>query len=140
MSRKTKPGLPDVGVVHEVIGLADALAAAERQSHAPEVLRGSWLPERTALFDFLSRLPDVRMAELHALYWLGDRPSSTARAYDPLFQHALTNLDDGAYYLRMKPLADGLRRGLEKLGLDAGPSVNLRVSHGVSTNSRSVNA
>jgi hypothetical protein len=79
------------------------------------------LPERVELYDYLSQLPDVRMAELHALYWLGGRPSSTARAYDSLYQHALNNLDHGASYLSAKPLGDGLRRGLAKLGLPPAP-------------------
>ena len=83
MSRKTRPGLPDAGVVHEVLRLADAVAAAERRPRPTAALPGPWLPERVALFDYLSRLPDVRMAELHALYWLGGRPSSTREATIP---------------------------------------------------------
>jgi hypothetical protein len=117
MSRKTRPGLPDVDVVHEVIRLGDALLAAERRSTSTDVLRWFQLPERIALFDYLSRLPDVRMAELHAVFWLGNQLSSTARAYESLYQHALNNLDNGASYLSAKPLRDGLRRGLAKLGL-----------------------
>ena len=116
MSRKTKPGLPDVDVVHEVIRLDDALLAAERRSNATEVLHGPWLPERVELYDYLSQLPDVRMAELHAVFWLGNQISRTAWAYDALYQHAMNNLDHGASYLSAKPLGDGLRRGLAKLG------------------------
>jgi hypothetical protein len=115
MSRKTRPGLPDIDVVHEVIRLADALAAAELRSGPAEALHTPRLPEHIALFDYLSQLPDMRMAELHALYWLGGRPSSAARAYYSLYQHALDNLDHGAAYLSAKPLSDALRRGLAKL-------------------------
>jgi Protein of unknown function (DUF3775) len=118
MSRMTnKPGLPDLDVVHEVIRLDDLLVAASRRWGPGGSLRGSWLPERTALFEYLAGLPDVRMAELHALFWLGNRPSSTARAYDPLYQHAMNNLDHGASYLTGRPLGSHLRRGLAKLGL-----------------------
>jgi Protein of unknown function (DUF3775) len=116
MSRKTAPGLPDVDVVLEVIRLADDLAAAERRWKPTGPLTESWLPERNALFDQLSRLPDERMTELHALYWLG-QSSSTAKGYASLYQYALRNLDHGASYLSAKPLADGLRRGLETLGV-----------------------
>jgi hypothetical protein len=118
MSRTTnKPGLPDLDVVHEVIRLDDALLAAMRRSGPGGSLRGDWSPERTALFDYLSALPDVRMAELHALFWLGCRPSSTPRAYEWLYEHALENLDHGAGYLTGRPLEEDLRRGLAKLGL-----------------------
>jgi Protein of unknown function (DUF3775) len=123
MSRKTKPGLPDVAVAHQAIRLADALAAARRRSTTAEDLAGPRLPEYVALLEHLSRLQDDRdrMAQLHALFWLGSRPSSTARAYDALYQHALANLDLGASYLVAKPLGDALRRGLEKLGRPADP-------------------
>jgi hypothetical protein len=127
MSRKTRPGLSDLDVANKVIRLDDAIVAAERRPHSHGDSPGSWspqpgLPERTALFDYLSRLPDVRMAELHALFWLGNRPSSTARAYDPLYQHALNNLDHGAAKLTGRPLGPDLQRGPAKLGLPTGPT------------------
>jgi hypothetical protein len=123
MSRKMKKrGLPDLDVAYEAIRLDDLLVAASRRSGPGGSLRGSWLPERTAMFEYLAGLPDVRMAELHALFWLGNRPSSTARAYDSLYQHALNNLDHGAAYLTGRPLGPDLRRGLAKLSLPTEPT------------------
>jgi hypothetical protein len=84
MSRKTSPGPPDLAVVHEVIRLDDALVAAERSPHPKEELRGSCLPEREALFAYLWGLPDVRMVELHALYWLGNQFSATEGVRHPV--------------------------------------------------------
>jgi hypothetical protein len=117
MSRKTNPGIPALEVVYEVIRLDDALVAAERRSNSTECLPEPWLPERAALFDFLSRQPDIRMTELHECYWLGRRLTGTAQNYEDLYQQALTNLDHGVSYLMGKNLGDGLRRGLAKLGL-----------------------
>ncbi len=108
MSRKMKPVLPDVDVVHDVIRLADALVAAERRSTTAWDLPRPGLPEYVALFDYLTQLPDVRMTELHALFWTGVQLSSTARAFDSFYQHALRNLDHGAAYLAARPLGKAL--------------------------------
>jgi Protein of unknown function (DUF3775) len=122
MSRTTKLGLSDLNVVQEVIRLDDALIVAEQRSNTDEYSPEAWSPEacspeRTALFEYLSGLSDVRMAELHALYWLGNRLSGSPRTYDTLYELAMNNLDHGASYLSGKPLAERLRRGLAKLGL-----------------------
>lgn len=121
MSRNSKPGPPHVGVVHEVIALADALVAAERRSTTAWDLPRPGLPEYVALFDYLMQLPDARMTELLALFWTGIQLSSTARAYDSFDRHALRNLDHGAAYLAAKPLGQALRRGLTVLGLPPAP-------------------
>lgn len=127
------PPIPDLATVAEVIRLAEA-AAAERYDQRPAdypMYRGDDLdllfrpePARDALLAHLGGLPEETVAGLYALYRLGDRPWTTpagaTRRYRYSYDLAMEPMHRryGATDLAAKgPLASGLRRGLDQLGL-----------------------
>jgi hypothetical protein len=120
--------LPDSEMLNDVIRLCDAVDAVRARQSAS---RGCYCPaddacepepcEMTDLREYLRRLSDDHQARVHAVYWLGRAPDRDAEQYDRLYRHALaTDLDDGgAAYLTTKAnLSEGLKCGLQKLGLD----------------------
>ena len=81
-------------------------------------------PKWHALVDYLRELPEETVAGLYATYRCGDYPSLTASEamdrYRGHFELAMEPMhrEHGATDLAAKgPLAAGLRRGLENLGL-----------------------
>jgi hypothetical protein len=122
----TVPNLiPDLRILGNVIRLFDAVATARaRQPASPGCYcpaDDSLEPEPSEITD-LRALPDDHQAQVHAVYWLGRERDGDAEQYDRLYQHALrTDLGDGgAAYLAAKAnLGDGLRCGLQRLGLVA---------------------
>ena len=139
MKRKseTNPPIPDLAIVREVIRLADNYAAARNARNAahPErrVISGSSQleqePERWELVEYLRPLSPECLAGLYALYRVGERRSGTPRSYANHY-HSVYSLaiqphhrESAAADLAAKaPLADWLRRGIQHLGLDAGPA------------------
>jgi hypothetical protein len=145
------PPIPDRSIIADVIGLADA-SEAERHAGRPAedpMYRDDDLeyslpprPRREALVAHLLSLEAETVAALYAIYRCGDYPSPTANEamdrYRGHFELAMEPMhrEHGAADLAAKgPLADGLRRGLEYLGLASGrvrpqPDRNLQpVSH-----------
>jgi hypothetical protein len=128
--------LSDLGieVVAEAIRRSEQIAAIERGHPAPRPVAwcadelDNWpsAPDRllAEFRQFLEGLSDERLAELHAIYWLGRDGTGRAECYPSLLRYARDHLEHGASYLMSKPLANGLRRGRELLGLgvDTGPT------------------
>jgi hypothetical protein len=130
----TLPAIPDLEIVAEVIRLADECEAERRAQRPPEQpMYGDddldrYLRPRQkwhALVDYLRRLPE-ETAGLYAIFRCGDYPSPTASEamdrYRDHFELAMEPMHrkHGAADLAAKgPLADGLRRGLENLGLSS---------------------
>ncbi len=128
MSRMTVTiPLPDSRILHDVLRLCDCVDAVRaRQPAGP----GGYCPaddtidreprEIADLRDHLRVLPDDHQAQIHAIYWIGRDLKAGADQYAQLHRYALvTDLgDSGAAYLAGKVnLGDGLRCGLQKLGL-----------------------
>jgi hypothetical protein len=119
--------------VSEVIRLAAACAAERYEQRPPEypTYRADALddllqpmPARDALFGFVRRQPDEVVSGLYAIYRVGDfAHDDTAAAMDrycDCFELAMQPIHrpHGAADLVAKaPLAEGLRRGMEQLGL-----------------------
>jgi hypothetical protein len=132
----SRPPTPSASVVLETIHLADAYLAARvaRYGTGLRVVDPSGvgsierLPEWNVLFRYLKSLSDECLAGLYALYRLGEGVSGSARdhveRYSSVYLNAIRpcHREHAAYDLAAKgPLAHGLRRGLERLGLGAGP-------------------
>jgi hypothetical protein len=130
----TMPPIPDLAIVARVVRLAEE-CEAERHVRRPaehpmygdddldRYLRPR--PKWNALVDYLRRLPE-ETAGLYAIFRCGDYPSPTASEamdrYRDHFELAMEPMHrkHGAADLAAKgPLADGLRRGLENLGLSS---------------------
>ena len=137
MDSMLPPPIPDLAIVEEVIRLDDDHAAARRARRPAgfpaygaddiDQFLGP-IPERDALLEYLARLPDETLAGLYGLHRVCDLPTMTAteamERYRVYFE--LANLPifrpHGAIDLVAKgQLADGLRRGLEQLGLATDP-------------------
>ena len=116
--------------VHEVITLAESAAI---ESHSAEVTLeeqtsdptdvGVPFPEgwdrqprsdRKRLVEYLRGLPEVEMAELVALMWLGRAVDATAADFASFAEKAQREAHP-AGYLAGKPLTQYLRNGLRKL-------------------------
>ena len=129
--------IPDPSIIAEVIRLAEE-SEDERHARQPPEHAMSLAddlerylqprPRWRALLDYLTRLPDEAVAGWYSIYRLGDRPRSLGRAaarrylnsYDIAIQPI--HSEHGAADLAAKgPLADGLRNGLEGLGLELEP-------------------
>ena len=148
MGTESLPPISDLSIIAEVMVLADA-CEAERRGQRPTEFRGDDLdwylqprPRRDALVAHLLSLEAETVAALYAIFRCGDYPSPTASEamdrYRGHFEVAMEpmHLKHGPADLSAKgPLADGLRRGLEHLGLASGrlrpqPDRNLQsVSH-----------
>jgi hypothetical protein len=148
MGTESLPPISDLSIIAEVMVLADA-CEAERHAKRPTEYRGDDLdwylqprPRRDALVAHLLSLEAETVAALYSIYRCGDYPSPTAsEAMDRYRGHLDLAMEPmhrehGAADLAAKgPLADGLRRGLEYLGLASGrlrsqPDRNLQpVSH-----------
>lgn len=127
MHSQLLPPIPAPAIVAEVVRLAEA-AEAERHEQWPlfrldPAFRPT--PAQDAFLALLRGLPDETVAGLYGLYRLGDRPYPTPAGalerYRCSFEVALRPLNrrHGAKDLAAKgPLAHGLRRGLERLGLE----------------------
>ena len=132
MGTVSLPPIPELEIVAEVIRLADE-CEAERQAQRPpehpmygdDDLDRYLRPRQKwhALVDYLRRLPE-ETAGLYAIYRCGDYPSPIASEamdrYRGHFELAMQPMhrEHGATDLAAKgPLAAGLRRGLENLGL-----------------------
>ena len=128
MSRMTVTiPLPDSRILHDVLRLCDCVDAVRaRQPAGPRC----YCPaddtldreprEIADLREHLRVLPDDHQAQIHAIYWIGRDLKAGSEQYPQLHGYALgTDLGAcGAAYLAAKAnLGDGLRRGLEKLGL-----------------------
>jgi hypothetical protein len=128
------PPIPDLSIIADVIGLADA-CEAERHARPPaedpmyhDDDLDRYLRPRLrwrALIDYLRRLPEETVAGLYALYRLGDLARSNAceatERYRYSFDLAMEPIHrpHGAADLAAKgPLAHGLRDGLRNLGLE----------------------
>jgi hypothetical protein len=146
---KSRPPIPDPSVVLEVIRLADACSAARRARYGdgPIIFNASQmdllehLPEEDALFHYLKPLSDECLAGLYALYRLAECPRGTARSYARYYANVYFTVNrpqhhpHAAYDLAAKgPLAHGLRRGLERLWLGAGPAKTEEPGRGLSIN------
>ena len=147
MSRMTMTSpLPDPGMMTEVLRLADAADARRARGPARPLVScpadddpRPETAEQAELRRHLETLTDDQQARIHAIYWIGRNRTNHATQYSQLYHHALaTDLGDaGAAYLGEKDLlGECLRRGLEKLGLDAGTTATDRTCQGVSTTSR----
>jgi hypothetical protein len=151
MTRKSKsqPPIPDPSVVLEVIRRTEKYDAACRARHAADphssvVTGGSDLPrepEWQERIDYLRTLSDECLAGLYALYRLGEGSSGTARSHAKRYCSAYSvaiqpcHRPHAAYDLAAKaPLANWLRRGLERLGLAAGPGGAERSGRGFPIN------
>jgi len=124
--------IPDPTIVAEVIRLADA-AAAERYEQRPVThprfdLDIACLFRRTSareeLLAYLRGLPEEIVAALYGVYRAGDltrpEPAEAAERYRTSFSLAMRPIHrlHGAHDLAAKgSLSDGLRRGIENLGL-----------------------
>ena len=144
----TLPPTPDPSTIADVIRLADAYEV-ERHVQRPADHRVDDLdwylqprPRREALVAHLLSLEAETVAALYAIFRSGDYPSPTAsEAMDRYRGHFILAMEPmhrehGATDLAAKgPLADGLKRGLQYLGLASGrrrprPDRNLQpVSH-----------
>ena len=118
---------PDLPILRVVIRLCDAVdAVRDRQPVSPQgycPADDSFVPEpdeMTNLREHLRGLSDGYQAQIHAVYWLGRKLDGDLDQYSQLYRYALaTDLGAcGAAYLAAKAnLGEGLRRGLERLGL-----------------------
>ena len=142
MTRKSARNapLPDIASVHNVIHLAVGYADAQRTHDS------AWCASaREQLFGFLRGLPDECLAGLYALYRLGDGRSSSPAgnlgryrsSYNLVIQpHHLAHA--AADLVAKGPIADGLRRGLSRLGLGDDPGGTGKTSAGSPNNARRI--
>jgi hypothetical protein len=143
MSGMTTTLSPDFSMMNEVLRLADAADAVRARGPATPLVScpadhdpRPEIEEQARLRRHLATLTDDQQAQVHAIYWIGRNRTSQAAQYSPLYRHALdTDLGDaGAAYLSEKGfLGDCLRRGLEKLGQDAGTTTTDRTCQTAST-------
>ncbi len=131
------PPIPGLATIAEVIRLEEE-SEGERDARRPPEDSMSCeddlerylqpRPRWRALVNYLRQLPEETVAGLYAIYRLGDYPRSDARAaarrYRNSYEIAIQPIHSkhGAADLAAKgPLADGLRNGLEGLGLKLEP-------------------
>ena len=132
----TKPPIPDPSIVVEVIRLADRYAAARKRRYgtvpvAWDFSRSDCLDrdrESIELFDYLRPLSDECLAGLYALYRLGEGSAGTLKSNMYRYACSYYNANQPHHHpyaaqdLAAKgPLADGLRRGLQRLGFRIEP-------------------
>jgi hypothetical protein len=127
------PPIPDLAIIAQVVRLAEAYADERFEQRPPEHPEYAgddldWFlqprPRRLALLNYLRGLADETLAGLYGLYRVGDLYGSSAGEaadrYRKMFDLAMEPIHrprSAIDLVALGPLADGLRRGLELLGL-----------------------